>query len=176
MRFDVGGLVKDALVATLSPSSGAQKPRTHKASLTHEMILWAALPTTTPHQLRSLSRGVSALSMPPEDEREEAVFRGRTAQTIRRVKLGSRDVYKLDLCDVRVREAGDRAVPLLGSIATEVAAVISKHAATLAPRTLLFVFGDHGFTFDARGAPSHGGASPEEVLVPAFAFLVGEAH
>ena len=140
------------------------------------MILWAALPTTTTQQLATLARGVTALSLPPEDEREDGAFRGRTAQTIRRVKIGSRDVYKLDVCDVRVREAGERAVPLFASIAAEVAAVIGKHAATLAPRTLLFVFGDHGFTLDQHGAPIHGGASPEEVLVPAFAFLVGDSH
>jgi hypothetical protein len=42
------------------------------------------------------------------------------------------------------------------------------------------VFGDHGFALDAlEGGISrarHGGASPEEVLVPAFAWLVGGVH
>jgi len=166
MRYDIGTLVRDELVQLLA----------QKAALTNELILWSALPTTTTHQLATLTRGVSALGENPEEEREESALRGRTAQTIRRVKIGSRDVYKLDLCDVRVREAGERVLPLLPTIAADVAAAIAKHAMTLAPRTLLFVFGDHGFTLGRDGAPMAGGASPEEVLVPAFAFLIGEAH
>jgi hypothetical protein len=43
------------------------------------------------------------------------------------------------------------------------------------------VFGDHGFKLDPLDADSttsakSGGASPEEVLVPAFAWLVGGVH
>jgi hypothetical protein len=166
LRYDLGTLVKEELTRTLAS----------KATLTNELTLWSALPTTTTHQLATLAQGVSALQGVPEEEREDGALRGRTAQTIRRVKIGSRDVYKLDLCDVRVREAGERALPLFPSIATDVAAAIAKHALTLAPRTLLFVFGDHGFTLGRDGVPSSGGSSPEEVLVPAFAFLTGEAH
>jgi len=166
MRHDVGAMVKDELVKALA----------EKASLTHEMILWSALPTTTTHQLTTLAHGLAALEARPEAEREDSAIRGRTAQTIRRLKVGSRDVYRLDLCDMRVHEAGESALPLLPGIAAEVAGVIAKHALTLAPRTLLFVFGDHGFTLGRDGEPQSGGASPEEVLVPAFGFLVGEAH
>ena len=40
--------------------------------------------------------------------------------------------------------------------------------------------GDHGFLIDSldsgTSAARHGGASPEEVLVPAFAWLVGNVH
>ena len=166
LRYDLGALVKAALVEALA----------HKAALTSELLLWSALPTTTTHQLSTLVHGVSALEGAAQEEREDGAIRGRTAQTIRRVKIGSRDLYRLDLCDVRVREAGERVLPLLPSIATDVAAVIAKHAMTLAPRTLLLVFGDHGFTIGRDGSASSGGSSPEEVLVPAFAFLVGEAH
>ena len=65
---------------------------------------------------------------------------------------------------------------ILPDIAEGVADAVSRHAMTLQARTLLFVFGDHGFILDKEGAPHAGGASPEEVLVPAFAFLVGEVH
>ena len=48
------------------------------------------------------------------------------------------------------------------------------------PRPLVMLFGDHGFLLDtvANGtsAGRSGGASPEEVLVPAFAWLVGNVH
>ncbi len=166
MRYDLGVLVKEALARLLGPH----------ATLAHEMILWSALPSTTNRQLETLAQGLSALQHDADEEREDSVLRGRTAQTIRRVKTGSRDVYRLDLCDVRVREAGERTLLLLPSIAEDVAAAIAKHARSLAPRTLLFVFGDHGFTLERDAEPSSGGASPEEVLVPAFAFLMGEAH
>ena len=48
------------------------------------------------------------------------------------------------------------------------------------PRTLVMMFGDHGFLLDpvvgGTSAGRSGGASPEEVLVPAFAWLVGNVH
>ena len=166
LRYDLGVLVRDVLVDTLAG----------RATLTNEHLLWSALPTTTTHQLSTLTHGVAALDTVAEEEREDGAVRGRTAQTIRRVKIGSRDVYRLDLCDVRVREAGDKVLPLLPSIASDVGAAVAKHALTLAPRTLLLVFGDHGFTLAKDGAAASGGSSPEEVLVPAFAFLVAESH
>jgi len=53
---------------------------------------------------------------------------------------------------------------------------------TLAPRTLVLVFGDHGFRLPASpdgratGPATQGGTTPEEVLVPAQAWLVGGMH
>jgi len=64
----------------------------------------------------------------------------------------------------------------LPEIAESAADAIVRHAETLPPHTLLFVFGDHGFTVDRAGVAREGGASPEEVLVGAFALLVGDVH
>ena len=65
-------------------------------------------------------------------------------------------------------------------LADETAMALAQHFERLAPRTLAFVFGDHGFELDAlddgTSAARQGGASPEEVLVPAFAWLVGSVH
>jgi hypothetical protein len=166
MRVDVGVLVKDALARALGD----------RAALTTELMLWSAPPTTTTRQLATLTKGAAALADEADDEREDGALRGRTATTIRRVKIGSRHLHRLDLCDVRVREAGDHVLALLPKIADDVARALAKHALALAPRTLLFVFGDHGFTLDDGGAATTGGSSPEEVLVPAFAFLVAETH
>jgi hypothetical protein len=170
MRFDVGTRVKDNVRRAL----GAQ------ASLTDELILWSALPTTTVRQLETLQRGPDALRAPNADsEREADPLRGRTAEVIRRVKVGSRDLYKLDVVEARVRDLGAQGVSAftaLDEIADAAADAIAKHARTLKPRTLLFVFGDHGFTFDRGGVARQGGASPEEVLVPAFALLIGDVH
>jgi hypothetical protein len=166
MRFDLGAMVKEALVHNFGS----------RASLTDETILWSALPTTSARQLETLSRGLEALRAPASDDREADPLRGRTAEMIRRIKIGSRDVYKLDLVEARLREQTGHALETLPEIAEGVADAVSRHAMTLQPRTLLFVFGDHGFILDKDGAPHAGGASPEEVLVPAFAFLIGETH
>jgi len=167
MRFDVGACVRD----------GARRALGARASLTDELLLWSALPTTTLRQLETLQRGPDALRAPPaEGDRELDPLRGRTAEVIRRVKVGSRDLYKLDVVEARVRDLGDHALPALGEIAEAATEAIVRHAQTLQPRTLLFVFGDHGFAFDRDGTARQGGASPEEVLVPAFALLVGDVH
>jgi hypothetical protein len=167
MRFDVGAQIKDALRRAL----GA------RASLTDELILWSALPTTTARQLETLHRGADALrSSQPESERDVDPLRGRSSEVIRRVKIGSRDLYKLDVVEAKVRDAGPQAFAALPQIAEGAAEVVARYAQTLKPRTLLFVFGDHGFTFDRGGVARQGGSSPEEVLVPAFAMLVGDVH
>jgi hypothetical protein len=166
MRHDLGQRVKFSLARAL----GA------RGSLTDELLLWSALPTTTSRQLVTLARGCEALREDPASEREPEPVRGRTAETIRRVKIGSRDVYKLDLADARLRDAGPRPQDAFPAIGDAVAEVVARHASTLSSRTLLFVFGDRGFTIGARGELGHGGAAPEEVLVPAYAFLIADVH
>ncbi|HEY2514949.1 MAG TPA: hypothetical protein VGI39_28985 [Polyangiaceae bacterium] len=168
MRFDVGAIVRDH----------ARRALGSRASLTDDLLLWSALPSTTTRQLETLQRGMDALRVPPttDAEREPDPLRGRTAEVIRRVKVGSRDFYKLDVIEAKVRDLGTDALPVLGEIAGSAAEAIVKHAQTLQPRTLLFVFGDHGFALDRDGTARQGGSSPEEVLVPAFALLIGEVH
>ena len=165
MRFDLGAMMKEKLTLALAS----------RASLTDELLLWSALPTNTPRQLETLARGAEVLREAPASDREAEPMRGRTVETIRRVKIGSRDVYKLDLAEARLREAQGHALGALPGIADALVEVIARHACTLPARTLLFVFGDHGFRIDG-GVARHGEASPEEVLVPAYAMLVGEVH
>ena len=93
-------------------------------------------------------------------------------------------MHKLDVVEARLREPGGDPRLVMGPVADTVAQVIVRHAEALAPRTLLFVFGDHGFAFEkaprsSEGPPvvvRQGGAMPEEVLVPGFALLVGAVH
>ena len=162
LRWDLGEEVKRATLATLDA----------RAQLADEQILWSAVPTTTPRQLATLAHGVDALrgeaDVPVDGESEP--LRGRTAEVVRRVKVGSRDLYKLDLVEARLGQ-----VPL-PELATHTAACIARHAATLPPRTLLFVFGDHGFHRSPAGTFSHGGTTPEEVLVSSFALVIGALH
>jgi hypothetical protein len=147
------------------------------------LLLWSALPTTTPMQLALLARGGDGLrDVEPPSEPEPEIARGRAVSTLRRERLGTREVMKLDLVEARLRAAGPGYEERLDSIADEVAAVLARFLESLPPRTLLFVFGDHGFRLpkspDGRttGPASQGGASPEEVLVPAYAWLTGGVH
>jgi hypothetical protein len=161
MRYDLGMRLKEGLAEKAFPAADS-------------VMLWSALPTTTSRQLDCLSRGIEALRSPPTSERDLEAARGRMVDTVRRVKIGSRDLWKLDTCEARIREAGSGAPSALPEIADSLTRVLGKHIATLAPRTLLFVFGDHGFTFDGARIAKGGGATPEEVLVPALAFFVRE--
>jgi hypothetical protein len=173
MRHDLGGLVRDA-IAQRAPGA---------ASLTSESVLWSALPTTTFRQLETLARGMDALQKPAPEEDVDSL-RGRSAESVRRLRVGSRELYKLDvipsmlggLADPARGASAGHVVDALEPIADAVADAIVRHFQTLPPRTLLLVLGDHGFTIDRRGRISHGGATPEEVLVPCLSYLVGDLH
>jgi hypothetical protein len=145
-----------------------------RAQIADRITLFSALPSSTPRQLESLARGVETLRSPYED-RDVEPMRGRTAETVRRVRVGSRDLYKLDVVETTLAAAGDDAIFVMDDLAEETARAIVKHARTQNARTLLFVLGDHGFRLDG-GAAHHGGASPEEVIVSAHAFLLGDLH
>jgi len=171
MRWDMGCLVRDILTERAAGS----------ASLTTESLLWSALPTTTYRQLETLARGMDALRAPAPDEGTESL-RGRPAESVRRMRVGSRELYKLDVVPAMLgslesgRGGSDHLIGAIEEMADTVAGAIHRHVQTLLPRTLLLVIGDHGFTVDRRGQVTHGGASPEEVLVPALAYLVGDLH
>ena len=172
MRHDLGCLVRDELATRAAGT----------ASLTSESLLWSALPTTTYRQLETLARGMEALKAPAAEETTESL-RGRSAETVRRLRVGSRELYKLDVVPSMLDALPDpsasgpaHVVAALAEIATSVADSLLRHLETLPPRTLLLVLGDHGFTIDRRGRIEHGGATPEEVLVPCLAYLVGDLH
>ena len=164
MRFDLAARVA-ARMGELSEG---------RATLVESVTLFSALPSRTPRQLEALARGIEALRS-ASDDRELEPMRGRTADTVRRVRLGSRDLHKLDVVETTLAAAGDRAIEALDDLAEETARAVAKHARAQNGRTLLFVLGDHGFRFD-RGAATQGGASPEEVIVSGHAFLIGDLH
>lgn len=171
MRFDLGLRVEQRVRWRMA----------QEVALTERLLLWSALPSTTAVQLELLGRGPEALkTWTGEVSSEVPVARGQNARTPRRVKVGHRDLLKLDLVEARLAEPGDHEAARLDDLADELAEVLSAQLARLPARTLAIVFGDHGFTLDAMesGTTSakSGGASPEEVLVPAFAWLVGGVH
>jgi len=168
LRFDLGLRVEAELRAELR----------NEVALTERLILWSGLPTDTRTQLELIGRGPAGLadfSGPPESE--VPVARGRMARTPRRIKAGHRELLKLDLVEAALSEPGAAEAARLDALGREVAGCVRDVMETLPHRTLLFVFGDHGFWLASQGGGSsalrQGGAQPEEVLVPGFAWLVG---
>jgi hypothetical protein len=167
MRYDLGCLIRDAI----------SREAAGVATLTSETVLFSALPTTTMRQLETFARGLDALRAPAREEPSESL-RGRAAEVVRRLRVGSRELFKLDLVPsmLETRDPHEPVTAALEGIATAVGEAVARHISTLSPRTLLFVVGDHGFTLGRRGEVQFGGASPEEVLVPAYSWLIGELH
>jgi hypothetical protein len=168
LRFDLGLRVELGLRARLG----------REVALTERLLLWSALPSNTATQLELIGRGSEGLrEFSGVPESEVPVARGRMAKTPRRIKAGHRELWKLDLVEARLSEAGGAESPRLDALGVEVTDAIAELCEKLPPRTLLFVFGDHGFHLephgDGTGPLEHGGSRPEEVLVPAFAWLVG---
>ena len=153
-----------------------------KIELAERFVLWAALPATTPVQLRLLDKGLQALSAHLDTlelrESEVPIGIGRTASTIRRFRVGGRDLHKLDVIQSDLRAPGLPESTRLDALAQAAAYPLIQLIPTLAPRTLMFVFGDHGFVLPSTetGTDSAEMASgrPEEVLVAGQAWIVGD--
>ncbi|HLM74170.1 MAG TPA: hypothetical protein VK459_15795 [Polyangiaceae bacterium] len=173
MSFELGERAMDRLRGLVSAN----------AVCVERTLLWSALPSTTPQQIALLARGAEGLreDAPPSNGESE-IARGRAISTIRRERVGSREVMRLDCVEARLKNAGPPYDERLDAIAEEAAQALARFMEGQQPRTMLFLFGDHGFriaqTPDGRstGAATQGGASPEEVLVPGYAWLVGGVH
>ena len=171
LRFELGLRVEERMRSALS----------QQATMTERLVLWSALPSTTATQLDLIARGPEGLKdFVPAADSNDFVAHGRAASTLRRVRAGNREVLKLDLVESRLSEPGIGRPEQLDELADSVAQVLSASLIKLAPRTLAMVFGDHGFAVDPKAIDTakaqHGGASPDEILVPAFAWLVGATH
>jgi hypothetical protein len=170
MRYDLGRRVHGRLAAALAG----------QATCVDEALLWAALPSTTPVQMQLLASGARALPdfVPPSDD--TAVYRDATATIPRRERIGQRDLLKLDVVEARLRDTGVAFDARMDDLADEVCTVLAGIAAELPARTLMYVFGDHGFCLrtlggERTGRAEQGGSRPEEVLVGATAWLIGNA-
>lgn len=171
LRFDLGLMVQDKMRKTVD------------ASLTERLLLWSALPSNTTYQLELLGKGPDGLKErgPVEEDAPALVARGKAARIPRRVRTGSLELLKLDVVEDELRNVGVPVAQRMDEIAEETSAAIVEHLNKQPPRTMVVVFGDHGFRLDASKAGTseevrQGGASPEEILVPAFAWLTGARH
>ncbi len=170
LRFDLGLMVQERMRHAAD------------ASLTERLLLWSALPSVTSYQLELLGKGPDGLKEPGDvDEAPALVARGAAARSPRRVRTGSLELLKLDIVADAIRQPGAPILERMDAIADDTASAIIEHLEKQAPRTMVVVFGDHGFAIDANATGTteevkQGGASPEEVLVPAFAWLTGAVH
>jgi hypothetical protein len=161
MRYDIGLKVRDALEMTM----GA------RARLVEDARLHAALPTTSGRQLETIARGPEALRSPAAPA-DDATLGSQAGGGLRKIRVGGRELYRLDTIDVAVQNDAATASHHFDDLAENVAETIAHHALALRGRTLLYILGDRGFLVDAGGRAKCGGSTPEEVIVPAFAFIV----
>ena len=176
LRYDVGQRLRHRMAFAMA----------RRAVCVEESVLWSVLPTTTAVQLDAIVRGEDALRAPIRPERETSIVRGRSLDVLRRMRLGHRDVVKLDLLEGRLRETGAPEGERIDALAAEATPILARYLDHCQPRTLVVIVGDHGFSFgdvdvphDERAptpAARQGGASPEEVFVPFSAWLVGGVH
>ena len=170
LRADLGLRVHDQVASMLAPTS-----------LVESGLLFAALPSTSARQEDTLARGVAALGQArPDESLHEAEWHARGS--LRRVRIGARDLFTLDTVAAwrqlpRGPEDTDALVEALGH-------AVARHAHSLVSakspitngrspeRTLLYVFGDHGFVFEEDGHTRDGGSTPEEAVAPYFAYVI----
>ena len=75
-----------------------------RAVLVERTTLWAALPTTTPTQMNLLARGPDGLrESAPASSNEPDIARGRNISSLRRERVGPRELMKLDLVEARLQ-------------------------------------------------------------------------
>ncbi|MEO8876974.1 MAG: hypothetical protein ABI461_15380 [Polyangiaceae bacterium] len=160
MRYDIGVHVRDEILQSLGD----------RATLVDDARLHAALPTTSARQLETIARGVEALRS-PSAANDDATL-ATPGGGLRKIRVGGRELYRLDTIDVALQNDGTATALRLFDLAREVAETIACHASLIKARTLLYVVGDRGFSIDAGGRAKCGGSTPEEVIVPAFAFLI----
>ena len=104
------------------------------------------------------------------------------AEIIARIyeKVGFAKKDATDVVEATLAEPGPPLVERLDQLADETAECVANHFLRLPPRTLVMLFGDHGFQLpkldDGTARAHSGGASPEEVLVPGYGWLVGDVH
>ncbi|MGH7281026.1 MAG: hypothetical protein ACRELY_05845 [Polyangiaceae bacterium] len=162
MRLDLGDHVRDALGLAFG----------ERATLVDEMRLHAALPTTAARQLETIARGREALRT-PSTQNEDLALAARGTHGLRKLRIGGREIFKLDTIEVALETDARCTTEHFMELADAVADAIVQHAMQLHAKTLLYVLGDRGFTLDANGRARSGGATPEEVIVKAYAFLLG---
>lgn len=160
MRFDLGQLLNERLERDLAGS----------AVCVDHTLLWAALPSNAESQQLGVQR---AIRRGPERRSDDASDPGR----IETLRAGTRELFRLDHIGRDLTKPGEVEAQRLERLAESLARVVVPWMRAQPPETLVIVFGDHGFHWQASptgtSPASQGGALPEQVLTPASGWLLG---
>lgn len=163
MRFDLAQRLNEVLEARFGAG----------AVCADQCMLWAALPSNA--EAQRLGAQEAAASRRILGEEPPATAGGRAIVPF---NVGSRALFKLDHIPSDLERAGEAEPARLGRLAVELADRIEPWMREQPPETLIVLFGDHGFHWQASlrgtGAAQRGGALPEQVLVSASAWLLRE--
>jgi hypothetical protein len=159
MRFDVGQRLNEEIEHRLGQG----------AVCADQCVLWTALPSNADAQ---------QLGEPGAVRRGRGDGRPTPPAAIEPLRVGNRGLYKLEHLPSELTQAGEPEASRLERLARELADVIVPWMREQPPETLMVLFGDHGFHWQAHpsgtSAAQFGGALPEQVLVPASAWLMRE--
>lgn len=162
MRFDLGQRLNEEIEQRLAG----------QAICRDQALLWAALPSNSVAQ--RLAEGSSPRA---RAARAGDGVANQASPGIQPLRVGTRDLFRLDSLPAELARPGEAEATRLERMARSLADQIVPWLSSLSPDTLVVIFGDHGFHWQAneRGtsAAQRGGALPEQVLVPASAWLLG---
>jgi hypothetical protein len=168
MRFDLGQRVNEHIERRLGG----------RAQCVDQTLLWAALPSNSEaqqigEQRLTLAKRSSRAGTSPNDA-------GPLRPSIESIRVGTREVYRLDQLASDLTHPGEMESVRLERLAATLADTLVPWIEQQPADTLVVVFGDHGFYWQAgersTSAAQCGGALPEQVLVPASAWLLVEAR
>jgi hypothetical protein len=163
MRFDLGQRLNEEIERRFR---GA-------AVCAEQSILWTALPSNPEAQL--LGFGDTR-----RNQRSEPARTVPETAPIQPFLVGNRELFKLSLVLDDLPRAGEPEQTRLERLAVRLADSIVPWMQRQPPDTLVVVFGDHGFhwqvTPSGTSAAQRGGALPDQVLVPASAWLTRAAR
>jgi len=132
-------------------------------------MLWTALPSNADAQ---------QLGEPAIVRRSRPEVKPGTLPSIEPLRVGNRNLLKLDHIPGDLARSAEPEAARIERLARELADVIVPWMREQPPETLMVVFGDHGFHWQAHAegtsAAQFGGALPEQVLVPASGWLLRE--
>jgi len=167
MRFDLGQRVNEAIERKLAGQAVCRE----------QALLWAALPSNSEAQRIGDGAAARAARAAKNKTSAEPAVEATGVQTLR---LGSRELFRVDLLANDLAKPGELEANRLERLAALLSDAIVPWMKTQPPDTLVLVFGDHGFYWQAgeqgTSPAQRGGALPEQVLVPASAWMLGRSR
>jgi hypothetical protein len=172
MRFDLGQRLNEEIEGRL----------VGRGVCADQALLWAALPSNSgaqqigePGDVRGPRTGHGTAAHPnlPTPNLPPPSVPG-----IQGLRVGNRELFKLDQLGSELARPGEPEPVRLGRLASSLADSVVPWMQEQPPETLVVLFGDHGFHWQATdqgtSPAQRGGALPEQVLVPASAWIMGD--